>query len=157
MTVAEEKTSQNKVNAFNQPLKLCFKSSRIIVAMISIVHLVVALIIVFMTQSLTVLVLLFLLTVIASSYYYFYCRHISRTLSKSILELHISSSGDWSLVTFVEKYNNVTPLNSSFSSQHLIIINFSIFSIGKHTVLVTKDMISKDEFRRLRVRLKIKQ
>ncbi len=125
--------------------------------MIATVHLVVALILVFMAQLLPIIALLFLLVIIASSYYYFYRWHVSRTLSKSILELHINSSGDWTLITATKKHNNVIPLDSSFSSQHLMIINFSISTISQYTLLITKDMISKNEFRRLRVRLKIKQ
>ena len=144
-------------NAFNKPLKLRFKSSQTIATMIATVHLLVALIIIFMAQLLSVIALYFLLIIIVSSTYYFYRWHISRTLSKSILELHINSSGDWSLITSTKKYNNVIPLDSSFSSQHLMIINFSISMISQYTLLITKDMISKDEFRRLRVRLKIKQ
>ncbi|HFC91830.1 MAG TPA: hypothetical protein ENJ51_03370 [Leucothrix mucor] len=144
-------------NAFSTPLKLRFKSSKIMITMIATVHLIVALILVFMAQSLPIIALLYLLVIIASSTYYFYRWHISRTLNKSILELHINSSGDWSLLTFTKKYNNVTPLDSSFSSQYLVIINFSMTTIGQYTLLITNDMISKNEFRRLRVRLKTKQ
>jgi len=144
-------------NAFNKPLKLHFKSSKIIATIIATMHVLVAIIVVFMTQSLPIPILLFLLIIIATSYYYFYRWHVTRTLTKSILELHINSIGDWSVITSTAKHNNVTPLDSSFSSQYLIIINFSIPSTSKHSLLITKDMIGKNEFRRLRVRLKTKQ
>jgi hypothetical protein len=143
-------------NAFNKPLNLQFKPSKIIMMMIAIVHLLVAIIVIFMTQSLPLEALFFLLIIIASSYYYFYLWHITRKLHKSILELRINSSGDWSILTSTAKLNNVIPLDSSFSSQYLIIINFNVSNAGKYTLLIAKDMLSKNEFRRLRVRLKTK-
>jgi hypothetical protein len=143
-------------NAFNKPLNLQFKPSKITILMIATMHLSVAIIVIFMTQSLPLAALLFLLIIIASSYYYFYLWHVGRKLRKSILELHINSSGDWSIYTSTTKLNNVIPLNSSFSSQYLLIINFKVPNAGKYTLLITKDMLSKNEFRYLRVRLKIK-
>ncbi|MCK5917089.1 MAG: hypothetical protein KAG34_01595 [Cocleimonas sp.] len=128
-----------------------------ITIIIAAVHLLVALIVVSMTQSPSKFALLFLLIIIVSSYQYFYRWHVVRTLSKSILELHINSSGDWSVITSVAKHNNIIPLDSSFSSQYLIVINFNVHKENKYTLLITKDMTTESEFRRLRVRLKIKQ
>ncbi len=117
-------------------------------------HVLVVVIILLMTDPTPVFPILLLILILSGSFFYYYQWHVVRTLDKSILELRINASGDWSVLSFTEKRIKVNLLCNSFVSKYLIILNFSSINSSNYTVLITKNMLSKDEFRHLRVRLK---
>lgn len=141
-------------NSFNKPLRFQLKSSHGIGILIAVLHFLVAIIIILMTNPLPIIVTLLLFMAIISSYFYYYQWHVARILEKSIVEIHINSLEDWSVFSCRGRRIKVDLLSSSFSSQFLIILNFRCFNSRKYTVLITKNMLNEDDFRHLRVRLK---
>lgn len=141
-------------SSFNKPLRFQLKSNKNIGILIAIVHFLVAIIIVLMIDFLPIIVTLLLLIVITGSYFYYYQWHVTRVLEKSIVEIDINSLEDWSVFSYTGKRIKVDLLSSSFSSQSLIILNLRSLNSRKYTVLITKNMLTEDEFRHLSVRLK---
>jgi uncharacterized membrane protein YgcG len=140
--------------AFNKPLTLQITPSRTISIIIATVHLLVAIIIFFLANTLPMATHFLLIIIIVSSYLHTYRWHVAQTLKRSILEVTLNSSGDFSIITYLAKPKKVILLASSFSSQYLIILNFCSSDSRKYTVLLTNGMITEDDFRHLKVHLK---
>ena len=140
--------------SFDKSLGLQLKSSKSITLMVAILHVLVLVIVLLAIDFSSVFFTLFLILTLVGSFTYYYQWHGIRILDKSIIEIGISSSGDWSVVTSIGKRIKVIPLCTSFVSQYLMILNFSSIDSGKYYVLVTKKMLNKDEFRHLIVRLR---
>ena len=140
--------------SFNKPLGLQLKSSKDIAIMIAIMHILVVIIILLMTDPTPVFPILLLIIILSGSYFYYYQWHVMRTLDKSILELRINALGDWSVLLSTEKCIKVNLLCNSFVSSYLMVLNFSSINSINYIVVITKNMLSKDELRHLRVRLK---
>lgn len=138
---------------FDKSLQLKLKSSSAINTIIVAVHLLIASVIVLVTPSIFLVSLLLFVVII--SYVYFYYLHVSKVLRKSVLEVYLTASGEWSVLASTGRYENVELLSSSFSSQYLIILNFCTATTKTYTLLIVKDMMGKDEFRHLRVCLKV--
>lgn len=141
-------------NSFNKPLRFQLKPAKSLGILIAVLHLLVAVILLLMTDSLPMIVILLLFILIISSYFYYYQWHVVRVFNKSIVEIHINASGDWSVFSCRGKQIKVDLLASSFVSQPLIILNFCSLNSRKYTVLITKNMLNENEFRHLKVRLK---
>lgn len=142
-------------NNFTKPLSLSLKSSASLAFIITVLHLLVASIIL-MSNSLPLSILLFLIILIFASYFYYYQRYVSLSLKKSIIKIQINADGDWSLVNSKNKIIKATIHPSSFTSSYLLILIFHSIEINKHTVLITKSMINNNDFRWLKVRLRTK-
>ncbi len=103
------------------------------------------------------------IALVVASFVYYYRLHIRTDLNKSVKAVRLDSAKNWGVkLQFFKKsqdYTNVILLGSSFYSNFLIILNFSDLSQNSvvkatYSVLITPDSLSKDEFRRLKVRLK---
>jgi len=109
-------------------------------------------------NNLTLLLLLFLVSIILFSFSYFLRLHCFHSLHRSIASIKLDSANNWS-VKFAshDDMQKTSLLTSSFVSNHLIILiyntdNKNIF-YKNHSVLITKDSLSKEEFRILKAKL----
>lgn len=146
-------------NQFKQVFTINIKSSLSKQLLIWFPHVVVSflLIIFFDLEGLNTLYLFISLICIVVSLIYFTRLHLTLNSKKSIYDLHKNSSDNWSLTTKIKEKINVSIINTSFSSNILIIMNFEDGS-GKHfTALITTDSVSASEFRRLKVYVKTRK
>ncbi len=121
-------------------------------------HLLASLIVLYVVD-LSLFTLFILVLGIAVSLVYYSKLHIFQSLKKSVLSIKQDSAKNWFISTkngYHEEAVNL--LGSSFVSNRFIILNYahnnSVNLFPKYSVLITKDSLSTDEFRRLRVHLK---
>ena len=140
-------------NNFSQALDISFKPNNKIAIALALLHLFVAIIFITATQ-LPLYILFITILSLFISYLYYYLWHVSYSLSKSIIQLKMNTSGEWTLVNSKNKTIKVTLQPSSFVSQYLLLLNFNSPNNKQYTVLIEKSMVSRDEYRYLKVRLK---
>ena len=143
------------MNRFKRPLDIHLKPSMDVAIALATMHLSVAVAIFFLSsRKINTALFLLILISIALSYLYYYRWHVVRTLEKSVREIHISARDDWFLVNSSGQKIAATVLQNSFISNTFLVLNFRSAHDDKYTVLLTKNMIDCDRFRRLKVRLK---
>ena len=149
-------------NPFNKPLVLITKRTTQKLLLIAIPHslaFVITLTVPYFTLNLRLIILLF----IALSFSYFSRLHLFTSLKKSVLSIKQDSAKNWFILNRGSKnneYKEVVLLPSTFISNILIIQNFSDpsqqgWSKPQYTAIFTPDSISAEEFRRLKVRIKV--
>ncbi len=155
------------MNSFKSPKTFLIKTSLQKVLLIAIPHLVAFLMMFFAYKNMPIgLALLVFLLIIVSMSYYFEL-HLLRTRKRSVVEIRQDSVNNWFILcnsygNSQNDYVSANLLGTSFVSQYLIVINFVAQPNESHqknkqqyTVLVTPDSLTKDEFRQLKVRLKL--
>ena len=102
---------------------------------------------------------LLLVIVITLSTLYYSRLHLLQTLKKSVKTIQYDSANNWFVKTYDENHESslksVVLLPSSFISKALIVLNYRDNTGSNYSALITADSISSNEFRRLRVRLKL--
>jgi len=100
-----------------------------------------------------------LLVFIFISIAYYFRLHLIQKSKKSILSIQQDSVNNWFVAIYDEgheaKLESVILLASSFVSKSLIVLNYRNDSGSQYSVIITRDSISSNEFRRLQVRLKL--
>jgi len=145
-------------NPYDAPLSLNVKPSLQKWLIIFIPHVFVILLIFSFKEFNPILKVVLVVGVIVSLSYY-YRLHLSQFSIKSVTQVQHTLVKTW-LVSTTKNRDLIKfeLLPSSFVSNYLIILNFNVNNtagfIPSHTVLFTKDSLSKDEFRILKVRLK---
>jgi len=138
---------------------LIIRSSKWKIALIILPHFF-SLILLFLAiyQEFLNIVFLSVVFLILSSLIYFYRLHLTRTLSQSVQSIHKDSKGIWWVVLYDgNEKRQVSISGESFESNILIILNLECL-LGKiFTVLITPDSVTTEEFRVLKVMLKIQK
>ncbi len=124
--------------------------------MVLLPHVVVVLIMLFLVPVSGVMKLV-MISLIFLSCLYFLQLHVFQALRHSVIRIQQDSVGNW-LVTMAGKGNHAIPCelsSSSFISPLLVILNFKCAHfLFLYTALITPGSIARQDFRRLRVRLK---
>ncbi len=146
------------VNPFNKPLSLSIKPSRLKWAIIIVPHLL-ALVMVVSFDVFSVIVTIMLVSLIALSATYYSRLHLFRQLKKSVHTIQQDSANNWGLSLYDdgEKSETISAIlsASSFISNSLIVLNYRDNTGSQYSVIIPFDSLSSNDFRRLRVRLKL--
>ncbi len=84
-----------------------------------------------------------------------YRRFVLFKSSHSIIQLEYTPHGKWLLINMHLQLIAAELLSSSVVTHYLIILHFKSDSFFKHSVLLLRDSLSKEEWRKLRVYLSI--
>jgi len=102
--------------------------------------------------------LLLIIVIILSALYYLRL-HLAQKLKKSVKSIQYDSAKNWFIKTYDRDhetdFKSVVLLPSSFISKALIVLNYRDNNGSHYSAIITPDSISSNEFRRLRVRLKL--
>ncbi|RVU86282.1 hypothetical protein EOL70_02210 [Leucothrix sargassi] len=145
---------------FSSELRLDVNASRSVAALILVPLCFIAVVIIFLTPVSIVLKLLILALLVLSAAHYLKL-HYWQTAKRSVSEFNIDANGQWSvLCEHLPRQANLTQWvqvsldGSTFSSRFLIVLNL-VGEGQRFTILLPKDSLDQDTFRRLRVRLKM--
>ena len=113
-----------------------------------------------LSMSVFFLWLKILLTIlIVTSLTYYFRLHISNALDKSIHAIQQDSVNNWLIKTNGEsEFNNLTSVNilpNSFISKYIIVLNFRDTAQSQYSVIIMKDSLQEDDYRRLYLKLKL--
>ncbi|MCK5902101.1 MAG: hypothetical protein KAG28_03045 [Cocleimonas sp.] len=136
---------------FSTTLYLALKPDKSIIFIITIIHFIVSLVIAMVMDKGGVWLGIIFFS-IGISYLYFMRLHVTLSLKKSVSRVSMNTLGEFFIISKTKKMK-VTLLKNSFSSQHLLILNF-LSDNGKHPVLITKSRVGNNNFRALKVRLR---
>ena len=140
-------------NVFTSPLVLIPKVTMQSWMLILIPHFLILLFVIITPVELYIVKVLLSLVIILSLYY-FLRLYIFKNLDKSIESFSKDSMGNWYIQDVRNQQHPVQLLPSSFVSKFLIILNYAGIDKNKFSVLITRDSLEDDEFRRLKIRLK---
>ena len=140
-------------NVFTSPLVLIPKVTMQIWMLILIPHFLIFLFVIITPVELYIVKVYLSLAVILSLYY-FLRLYIFKNLNKSIESISKDSMGNWYIQDVSNQQYSVQLLHSSFVGKFLIILNYTDINKKKFSVLLTRDSLEEDEFRRLKIRLK---
>lgn len=145
-------------NPFNVPLSIEIRPTFQKTLLVLIPHLLICVLVVsFGVFGLIIKLTLVVILIISTAYYY--RLHLGQNLKKSITSIQQDSSKNW----FITTYNTgdeatlkvVILLASSFISKYLIVLNYREENGSQYSIIITKDSVSTNDFRYLRVRLKL--
>ena len=88
---------------------------------------------------------------IIASFIYFFRLHIKLNLSNSVLSLYKDPIGNWSIDLKGRVKHKIEILGTSFISEFFIILNVKDESKKQYAVILTKDSVNKDDYRKLKV------
>ena len=103
----------------------------------------------------TLMMRLIILGLVLLSGVYYGRLHLRQGLKKSVLMIQQDSAKNWQITIKGDEQKSVTLLPSSFISQALMVLNYRGLDNKSYPVLITPDSVSNNDFRRLRVRLKL--
>jgi len=139
---------------FNTPLALKIKSSFLKWLIVLAPHFLILTVVLSLDVfNLSIRFLLIIFIFLSSAYYI--CLYLQNCLSKSVSMIYQDSAKNWFIKTNHHDNEQVHLSGSSFTSNILILINFSDTNNKKYHALITSDSLSKAEFRRLIVRIKL--
>jgi len=146
------------LNPFTQPLNHLIKPSVQKRLLIIVPH-IMGFILLISVSAIPLWLKFILVPVILFSAIYYSRLHLQQTLKKSVTSIRQDSIGNW-LITSYDKEHESEPktvilLASSFISKYLIVLNYRDINKSYYSAIITQDSISCNEFRRLRVRLKL--
>jgi len=142
------------INHLNKPFSLKIKASLLKKLLILLPHLF-AVGLIFLIEPFPGYLGAFLLALIILSAIYYYRLHISKKLKQSVYYISQDSAKNWLVTTRGDMLQQVTLLDSSFTSNFLIIINYIDINKNKYCVIIMHDSLANDEFRRLLLRLNL--
>ena len=138
-------------NHFELPVFIIVKASRWLKIWLYIIHLLAVLVI--LMTGLTWPVKYLLIFICCTGLFYVIRNYILLTGKNSIIRLLLNHVDEWWLTTAQGDTVNATLLPGALVHPMLVILPFRSQS-GKHTVILSPDVINNDMLRRLRVRLK---
>jgi len=141
-------------NPFKAPLALNIRPSRQKYCLIFVPHLSV-LIFLLLSDVITGWLKLIISLLIISSLFYFYQWHLRLAMKQSVQHIFQDAANNWFITTPKYEQKPVEILPSSYIGRLLIIINFIDTDKNKYVALLTSDSLSKDDYRRLIVRIKL--
>jgi len=145
------------VNPFNAPLSIEIKPSLQKYIIVTIPH-VLALIFLVFIKNLALLQILFLVSTVLFSFIYFLRLHCLGSLEHSVISIQQDSVRNWMLLfPYKSEMKKVKLMHTSFISNHLIILIYkpdsARYFYKKYTILITRDSVSKKEFRILKAKI----
>jgi len=141
-------------NPFKAPLALNIRPSRQKYFLIFVPHLTVFIFLLF-SDVFTGWLKLIISLLIISSLFYFYQWHLRQSMKQSVQQIFQDTANNWFITTPKYEQKPVEILPSSYIGHLLIIINFIDTDKNKYVALLTSDSLSKDDYRRLIVRIKL--
>jgi hypothetical protein len=148
------------VNPFKIPLYIEIQPSLQKYLIISTPH-VLALSLLIFINNIPLLLLLFLVSTILFSFSYFLRLHCFQSLRRSVTSIQLDSVNNWSVIMATQpEVKAASLMTTSFASNHLIILIYRLdnahFFHKNHSVIITKDSLSKEKFRILKAKLTIR-
>ena len=140
-------------NNFTKQLNLSLETSPQLYLLILIPHLFAPMFLLFFPSERKIIIAPITLAIIFSLFY-FLRLHYHKSLKKSVTSIHQDSANNWFIEVAHNEQQPVLLSPSSFESKSLIILNYVGINNVSYCALITPDCISRDDFRRLRVRLK---
>lgn len=145
-------------NRYDAPFTLNIRPALLKWLIVLVPHLLVLVLILFVDEFNLTLKVVLIFCLLLSVIYYF-CLHISQSLAKSVILVQQDQSRNWFISTRGgHQLFTVELLPSSFVSRYLIILNFkntkSRLFFPTYSVLLTKDSLTADGYRMMKVRLK---
>lgn len=141
-------------NHFKLPVFIIVKASRWLKIWLYIIHLIAVPVI--LITSLAWPVKYMLIFICCISLFYSLRNYIQLTGKNSIVRLILNDADEWWLTTAQGDTLDATLLPGALVHPMLVILPFRSQN-GKHTVILSPDVINNDMLRRLRVRLKYPQ
>ncbi len=143
-------------NSFTAPLSLSIKSSFQKWMIVLIPHLLFVILVLFFNLF-NYKIMFVLVALIVASFVYYSRLHLFQNSKHSVMSIYQDSAKNWSFTSNKSNKNgekmSATLLPSSFISKVLIVLNYRDSVRRKHSIIITPDSLSNNEFRRLRVRL----
>ena len=136
------------------PLRLEIKPSRILCSLLLILHLFALAIIFILDFEFLINILVAIL--IAVSAYISIFQTAFRKSSSAIIKLVWDSNNEWILENNRGEQLNAELLRDSYVSSVMTVLNFKCKNHFRHkSIILLKDNINENDFRKLRVRLKV--
>ena len=145
------------LNHFNQTLSINVRSSLAKKILIFFPHIIICFLLFIFLEMKGTSFIYFLLSVacIFLSVFYFVRLHLTQNIEKSVRLISYCAQGGFDIILKNDVRVKVKILSASFSSNFLIILNFENDLDKQYTALITPDSVSKEEFRKLKVLLKV--
>lgn len=135
------------------PLCLELHSSRALAILYSVVYLGAMVILLFMPIPVWLKFLACLLCL--ADYTRILCQHVFLISRKAIVQIKTSPTGEWVLLQRQGREIPAKLLGDSFISAYLVILNFRcVLTRRRCSVLITRDNVSRNDFRQLSVYLR---
>lgn len=149
------------LNPLNAPFSIEIKPSLQKYLIVTTPH-VLALVLLIFISELPLLIMLSLISSVMFSFSYYLQLHCLSALNRSVISIKQDSINNWMLLLADEsEITTAILMHSSFASNHLIILTYKIDNnklyTNNYTVLITKDSLSKQNFRILKAKLNLHQ
>lgn len=147
--------------SLNSPFRVPVNPSLTIILLVVLPHLIaisIVFLLVLTSNSITSLILASscaTIVFILFSLVYFARLHLWQNLKKSVLEIKQDSAQNWTLLTRDRELEQLELLNTSFISTFFVVLNFRGLKRDVYTALFAVDSLPDQDFRRLRVRIKV--
>jgi len=139
---------------YASPLQLELKPSRLLFSIVLALH-TIALLMIYLLPVNSLLKLFTALLVISTFMYFVYYQAFRKS-AKAIIKVIWDASDEWFLVTRSGEQMPANLVGDSFSHPRLAVLNFKIPEhFFQKRVVLLRDNVDENLFRRLRVRLKI--
>jgi len=154
--VTESIKSLQIATQLNTPLTVPVQASLIKLLLIFVPHLL-AIVFVIIFVTLSWFILLFIIALIGFSLFYYVRLHLWQNLNKSVVEVHQDSTKNWTIVCANQDEKEPVKLQAnSFISPLIVILNFKGLNNKAYSALFVPDSLPETDFRRLRVRIRVK-
>lgn len=82
-------------------------------------------------------------------------RNIMREMAAKAFSIRFNTISGWEVAMLDDDFNAVEILPATVITPNLIVLNYKMLDKEKHIILIVKDALTDDEFRRLKVQLRI--
>ena len=133
--------------AITQTFKI--KSSSVLIKCLVALHVMAVFAAIFNTLTLSYKTVIIALVLISL------WRYMKREMAAKAFSIRFSSISGWEVAMLDDSFNAVEILPATVITPYLIVLNFKMPDKQKHIVLIVKDALTDDEYRQLKVQLRI--
>lgn len=155
-SVTDSKNTLQIATKLNAPLTVPVQTSLIKSLLVFMPHLVAMIFVIFFV-SYPWFVLLFIILSIGISLFYYLRLHLLQNVKKSVLAIYQDSTKNWTIVTANDEQKKPVELQtSSFISPLIVLLNFKDAKNKTYSAIFVPDSLTGQDYRRLRVRVRVK-
>ena len=133
--------------AITQTFKI--KSSSLLIKCLVALHVMAVFAAIFNTLELSYKVIIIALVIISL------WRYVKREVAAKAFSIRFSSISGWEVAMLDDSFDAIEILPTTVITPYLIVLHFKMPDKQKHIVLIVKDALTYDEYRQLKVQLRI--
>ena len=133
--------------AITQTFKI--KSSSLLIKCLVVLHVMAVFAAIFNTLELSYKIIIIALVIISL------WRYVKREVAAKAFSIRFSSISGWEVAMLDDSFDAIEILPTTVITPYLIVLNFKMPDKQKHIVLIVKDALTDNEYRQLKVQLRI--